>query len=496
MKFSIKKSITKALLLCGCLVTAGMANAQDAITIGTTDAVTIAVSGTDTMVTGGPVTMLGAGAKLYVQDGAALKHLGSSFTMQSGSTVYGANAAYTTLTAGSGTGKVLFAGTAQQTLNGTATLNNSNNTFPSMEINNLSGVKLVNTSGRVGTDIKFTNGHLFVDVNDMILGGTGTISGYDPAKFVVTASTGTLKRERVNGMAFTFPVGYVNAATAFLPATLANIGTADTFSVRAINPLTPAASATATGYLAVSWDIKEGTAGGSNVQLALQHNSPANEGSGYASATAQIVASPATSAWAAAVSTATIAAAGTVPNSMLHTVSGVNDFSTNTFFSKATANADVPDLTVSLAMNGLVFNTGAEKDCMMSIVENNEVDALSSTQQIQVRMSVPSNFDVTVPGITLTSTDQSGISGTTTTTSTRPNENGNWLFKKSGSVITITSKPGTNILAGAKASIGFHVVRKTTAIPSAQNITLTVVDGSGGETMFDNNGAVVTVTAN
>ncbi len=436
---------------------------------------------------------------VYIEDGAIAKFYGKDMVIEPGVVVmsyngFNADGSFANLkSADLGTGSIafiqanpLYNTNEQQTLNGGYSTGSASNTLPAISIDNANGVTLTESSIRIGNNITFTSGHLFVDTHDAVLSPAATITDYDQSKFVVTASTGTLKKEGVNATAFTFPVGYVNAATAYVPATLTNTGTADIFSVRAINPLTPAASATATGYLTNSWEIKEGTAGGSNVQLALQHNSPGNEGSGYASATAQIVASPATSAWAAAVSNATIAAAGTVQDSKLHTINGVTDFSTNTFFSKATAATAKPDLTPDFYMQASSFKMQAPKlDSSFLVVYIGEINNVATDGTIEFRLAKNSSLDITY-NPSLLSIQSNGQS--------TPVSNTDWIFD--GSNPTYYSfKTNKVIAAGNYSSFGV-MVRANSSVTSTTKTPLTgsIYKGSGGDDTSDNNKTTVTVS--
>lgn len=157
--------------------------------------------------------------------------------------------------------------------------------------------------------------------------------------------------------------------------------------------------------------------------------------------------------------------------------------------------AGPPDLTPLVDIDDANFASGAERDFIIDVFETGGGTALHATQQIQVRIGRLSAFDITVPGLTLSSTDQSGTSGTSNVGGGQVNENGNWYFRQTASFIYITSKPGTNINANSLALIGLHIKRKTGVLANtSQVLTPIIITGSGGETNATNNNAVTTVT--
>ncbi|MBO9592631.1 MAG: tandem-95 repeat protein [Niabella sp.] len=159
--------------------------------------------------------------------------------------------------------------------------------------------------------------------------------------------------------------------------------------------------------------------------------------------------------------------------------------------------AGTPDLTPSIVIESMNFYEGEERDFAVDIFEIAGADAKTTTQPIQFRVKLLSAFEMTVPGMTLTATDQPGVSGTSMIGDAAPNENGKWLFQVSASHIIVTLKPGMNIPATGSSRIGFHIKRKTN-VPArtSQNITATIIGGSGGESKTDNNIDITSVVAN
>ena len=160
------------------------------------------------------------------------------------------------------------------------------------------------------------------------------------------------------------------------------------------------------------------------------------------------------------------------------------------------SNTPVPDLTASIDIDSLSFLENDERDFVVDLFEVLNVDALSSVQLISFMVTRLSAFDITVPGLTLTATDQAGATGSSNVGGGRANQNGNWLFKQNSGFIAVTAANAkVTIPAGGSGSVGFHIKRKA-GIPvnTSQNITVTIVSGSGGETNAANNTAVTTVT--
>jgi hypothetical protein len=123
----------------------------------------------------------------------------------------------------------------------------------------------------VGTDITFTAGHLFLDTLDAVMGSTGTLTGYDASKYVVTAASGHLVKENFSSP-FEFPVGM--AVGDYTPATITpaasntvhvNVTSYASDTLTQINP---------DGILR-TWNIFGNDASGAIISL--QHNTTTNQ---------------------------------------------------------------------------------------------------------------------------------------------------------------------------------------------------------------------------
>lgn len=116
-------------------------------------------------------------------------------------------------------------------------------------------------------------GRVFLGNNDLVVGPSGTVTGYGPDAFIVTDNAGEMAKQNLSAAAFTFPVG--NSTSTYNPLTLAENGTADEISVRCLaGPLTNGASGAAISadMAQVAWDVNEANAGGSNLAATAQWN--------------------------------------------------------------------------------------------------------------------------------------------------------------------------------------------------------------------------------
>jgi uncharacterized repeat protein (TIGR02543 family) len=153
---------------------------------------------------------------------------------------------------------VFFRGTTAQTITGATT-------FDYLTINNTAGVTLANSIINNLT-LDFANGKLTLGVNDLTIGSGGTITGMTAAKYVVTNSTGQLKRT-VGSSDILFAVGN----TSYNPITFNNSGTSDIYGVKVQDgAITTALVNTKT--VSRRWLVSEATVGGSNLKVIAQYN--------------------------------------------------------------------------------------------------------------------------------------------------------------------------------------------------------------------------------
>ena len=118
------------------------------------------------------------------------------------------------------------------------------------------------------------NSRITLNNNALNLRGTSSnITGGNTNNYIVTNGTGTVNVENVNAArgAVNLPVGTANN---YNPLTLANSGTSDTFSVKVSEGIANAPG----GAVNATWDISEGTPGGSNATISLGWNASQQNG--------------------------------------------------------------------------------------------------------------------------------------------------------------------------------------------------------------------------
>lgn len=146
-----------------------------------------------------------------------------------------------------------------------------------------------------------------------------------------------------------------------------------------------------------------------------------------------------------------------------------------------------PDITPVVDIDNALFTPNQGFDFVVNVIENNG----GATNGI-ITITIPkiSGWNVTVPGLTLTTTNQSGTNGTSDVFGGSPNNNDDWNFRDNGSNVIATSKPGVIIPKAGLSAVGFRATRKaTTATGTSQNLGINL---SGGlDTTPANNGSVV-----
>lgn len=149
--------------------------------------------------------------------------------------------------------------------------------------------------------------------------------------------------------------------------------------------------------------------------------------------------------------------------------------------------ANEPDLTPTIDINSLNFAvTGTSRDFIVNLFEIADKPSISGSA-ITFRLNKLSGFDISYPSTSGMSTVLGGIN----------NSNSDWIFSENTNFINVTAKSGIALLNTGSKKIGFNVTRKS-GIPSntEQNLTVTVLFGSGGEKIFTNNIVETTLTAN
>lgn len=180
-----------------------------------------------------------------------------------------------------GTGVIIFKGNnpnypgypLQQTLNGGYT-NSSDPSLINIEVDNAEGISL-DGNVRIANQVKFTQGHIFLNNFNLVLGNEATLTNFDVKKHIVTNGSGVLTKEGLaNGASFLFPVSI--AGTDFTPATITNTANKRAFSVQVKNYSSSIAleSTFITKGIDRTWQVTSNTSGTANI--ALQHNTANN----------------------------------------------------------------------------------------------------------------------------------------------------------------------------------------------------------------------------
>jgi hypothetical protein len=125
----------------------------------------------------------------------------------------------------------------------------------------------LNKSLTVSGTLDLSGGYVTLGSNTLTIGNAGGITGASAASYVVTNSTGKLKRNAIGNSNVSFPVGDNNY---YAPATLSNAGTSDNFSV-GFSQTAPGCFSTGQqdGGVTATWDISEDNAGQSNCTISF-----------------------------------------------------------------------------------------------------------------------------------------------------------------------------------------------------------------------------------
>jgi hypothetical protein len=220
----------------------------------------------DTVMIYGKMTV--DGGTVFFNSNARVFFFGDTMRIVPGSTI-------------SGAGKFIFKGPRQVPVSSSFTqyLDAGGTQLGSITIDNSKDLHLVKSNAGVLDTLAFVNGNLYLNGNNFTVGNgnPGFITGYNQNRFVITNSnlggTGFLVRDNVGSTAQVFPIGPGSAA--YEPGSIANSGTPDLFRMR----IAPDVKEFVTSGLQqndrstqTTWFIEEGTAGGSNVTLLLQHS--------------------------------------------------------------------------------------------------------------------------------------------------------------------------------------------------------------------------------
>src|SRR5690606_17846902 len=149
-------------------------------------------------------------------------------------------------------------------INGNAYARNLNISSPlNIESGNLNIFGISNLNNRINVNNSNLN----------LKGNSSVITGGNATYYIVTNRTRTVNIENIDAGRGTvnLPVGTANH---YNPLTLANSGTSDTFSVKVSEGIANAPG----GAVNTTWDISEGTPGGSNATISLGWNASQQNG--------------------------------------------------------------------------------------------------------------------------------------------------------------------------------------------------------------------------
>lgn len=154
--------------------------------------------------------------------------------------------------------------------------------FPRIKILNIDNIQLEDNGTRVRAQVDFAvnDGHIITNYENVYMSSTANFTQFTELKYVVTDGTpttgGYVRKENLVG-SFVYPIG--TAENDYTPATLTNTGTSDCYDGRVFNNTFLDGTSGVSwnpNTVAKTWRFEEAVAGGSNVNLNLQHNSPTN----------------------------------------------------------------------------------------------------------------------------------------------------------------------------------------------------------------------------
>jgi hypothetical protein len=170
-----------------------------------------------------------------------------------------------------GSGLLAFNGTVPQIIGGS-----TSTSFGQVNVGN--NVQL-NTPAIITSALTFQSGKMTLGSNNLTIGNSGSISGYDNSKYIIAGGSGKL----IQNIAAANKVYPVGTAASYVPVTLSNEGTSDNYGVRVFddvlnNGTSGGTIASINNAVDMTWVVDETVAGGSNLTATCQWNG-ANEGS-------------------------------------------------------------------------------------------------------------------------------------------------------------------------------------------------------------------------
>jgi hypothetical protein len=173
------------------------------------------------------------------------------------------------------TGRLVFAGTVQQTLTG-GRINIFN-----VEINNPLHL-VISDAIDITNSLTLTNGCVLLQNRDLTVGPT--ITGANSTKYIKTTGTGNLKRT-VSATDILFPVGKSN----YTPITINQASGTDVYAVRVSDGIAGTHPLIGTAYVGKEWNISRTPSNVTAATVKAEWNSPTDEGAGFTCASAQLL---------------------------------------------------------------------------------------------------------------------------------------------------------------------------------------------------------------
>ncbi|KAA0993801.1 hypothetical protein [Dyadobacter aurulentus] len=157
-------------------------------------------------------------------------------------------------------------------------------------------------------------------------------------------------------------------------------------------------------------------------------------------------------------------------------------YNTDNSTAKVIVNAGCFDLSPTISLNGLNFDSGTSRDFIVNVFET---AGMATDTATIVRLTKASGFEITYE-------NQSGISDVFGGT---PNENSKWSFSENANFITaICNSP---IQGVGKSALGFKIKRKTAMTSGlSQSLTAVIVGGASNEVDSSNNIAITKISNN
>ena len=144
------------------------------------------------------------------------------------------------------------------------------------------------------------------------------------------------------------------------------------------------------------------------------------------------------------------------------------------------------DLSTGVDIDEALFTPSQGRDFVVNVFEGGS----GSTNGI-ITITIPkiSGWNITVPGLTLSSTSQAGTNGNSDVFGGTTNNNGDWNFREDANNVFATSKAGVVIGKNGTSAVGFRATRKaSTSTGTNQNLGVNI--SGGGDITPVNNGTV------